>query len=70
MIKTKNNGLISHILNYYISIGDDANINQIIFMVSKMDDFSLMKRDYLQLINYYYSTDKNKSTEIEGDIKP
>lgn len=64
LVKTKNNGLISNILNYYINSNDDVNINQLIYFVSKMNDFSLMKRDYLQLINYYYSINRTKATEL------
>jgi hypothetical protein len=55
LIKTKNNGLISNILLYYIKILDNIMINKLQIMIAELDNFKLMKRDYLNLICYYYN---------------
>jgi hypothetical protein len=57
LIKIKNNGIISNILNYYINKNDDM-INQILDMIDSLDNFELMKRDYLNLIKYFYNDNK------------
>jgi hypothetical protein len=56
LIKTNNNGIISNLLQYYISNNDNKYIEYIIESSN-----NLMKRDYLNLINYYYKTDIDKS---------
>jgi hypothetical protein len=55
LIKTKNNGLISNILLYHIKILDNDMINKLLIIISELDNFKLMKRDYLNLICYYYN---------------
>jgi hypothetical protein len=55
LIKTKNNGLISNILLYHIKILDNEIINKLLIMITELDNFKLMKRDYLNLIYYYYN---------------
>ena len=50
LIKTRNRGLISNLLTYYISINNDIYIHEI------LKDQELMKRDYLNIIKYYYNT--------------
>lgn len=54
IINSKNNGLISNLLEYYIRY-DNNMINPLIQNLLKVDCFTLMKRDYLKLANYYYN---------------
>lgn len=60
LIKTYNNGIISNLLQYFINTSDNNNINYII----NFNDISLMKRDYLHLIKYYYSKNINLAIAI------
>jgi len=55
LIKTKNNGLISNILLYHIKILNNEIINKLLIMITELENFKLMKRDYLNLICYYYN---------------
>lgn len=60
LIKTNNSGLISNLLQFFITKHDDKQIEYII----EISNQKLMKRDYLSLINYYYHTDLIKSIYI------
>lgn len=64
LINTKHNGLISNLLNIYIYNKNDEIILEIINKTAILTNFKLMKRDYLNLINYYYNTDFDKSIYI------
>lgn len=67
LIKTKNNGLISNLLCYYISTNNIEIINEIITQSSNYD-FNMMKRDYLNLSKYFYSTDVDVSIKYFNHI--
>jgi hypothetical protein len=54
LINTKNNGLISNILSFYINTKNDIILTQIIPYITQLNNFKLMKRDYMNFINYYY----------------
>ena len=58
LLKTKNSGLISNILLYLINISSTDMINYLINHINKTD-FKLMKRDYLNLICYFYTNNFN-----------
>lgn len=64
LINTKNNGLISNLLNLYILLSDNSKIIQIIEKTNKLENFKLMKRDYLNLVKYYYDKDINLANFI------
>lgn len=64
LIKTKNNGLISNILLYHIKILDNDMINKLLIMINELDNFKLMKRDYLNLICYYYNNNYEQAEII------
>ena len=64
LINTKNSGIISNLLLYYVSIGDDYKINEIL----KNNEILLMKRDCLILAKYYYKIDINKSNSFFRQI--
>lgn len=64
LINTKHNGLITNLLNIYIYNKNDKMITEILDKIEILTDFKLMKRDYLNLINYYYSIDYDKSIYI------
>jgi hypothetical protein len=67
LIKTKNNGIISNLLLYFISINDTSNIEQIITL-GAINKFSMMKRDYLNLAKYFYQIDINISVKYFSSI--
>jgi hypothetical protein len=67
LIKTKNNGLISNLLLYYISTNDIEKIEKIISLGS-IYDFNMMKRDYLNLAKYFYPIDINISIKYFNHI--
>jgi hypothetical protein len=54
LINTKNNGLISNILSFYMNTKNDIILTQIIPYINQLNNFKLMKRDYMNFINYYY----------------
>ncbi len=58
LVNSKNNGIISNLLQYYISLSDNTMIEQIVTKVELLDKFQLMKRDYLNLIKYYYNNEE------------
>lgn len=60
LIKTKNNGLISNLILYYIFIRDTDKIEEII-KLGNLYNFTMMKRDYLNLAKYFYQIDINIS---------
>lgn len=60
LIETKNNGLISNLLIYFISINNSKRIDEIVKLVN-IYEFNMMKRDYLNLAKYFYSIDINIS---------
>jgi hypothetical protein len=64
LLETKNNGIISNILLHYIKMKDDLKINLLIDTVSLLNGFELMKRDYLNLIKYYYMNQMTKALDI------
>jgi hypothetical protein len=64
LINNKHNGIVSKILEYFINQSDEITINKIISIVNSFQDFNLMKRDYLNLIKYYYLIDTKKSIDI------
>lgn len=59
ILSTQHNGLISNILNYLIETK-----NEILIELILSSDINLMKRDYLQLIKYYYQQNKDRSMNI------
>lgn len=61
LVKTKNSGLISNILTWFISTGNNLMINQLISEVNQISNFKLMKRDYMNLVCYFYHTDYPKA---------
>jgi|UniRef100_A0A6C0EDM1 hypothetical protein len=52
LIDLKNNGIISLLILYYIKLNDSININYIINKI-KLNDLDLLKRDYLNILDYY-----------------
>jgi hypothetical protein len=64
LINMKHNGIISKILEYFINQSDEQTINNIILQVDSFQDFNMMKRDYFNLIKYYYLTNKPISIDI------
>ena len=56
LIKTKNSGLISNIIYYFIETENTQMINH---LISKID--KLMKRDYMGLIKYFYQLDYSRA---------
>jgi len=64
LINMKHNGIVTQILEYYINQSDEETINKIIVQIASFQDFNLMKRDYLNLIKYYYIIDTKKSIDI------
>jgi hypothetical protein len=64
LINNKHNGIVSKILEYFISQSDEVTINKIISLINEISDFHLMKRDYFNLIKYYYLIDTKKSINI------
>jgi len=64
IINTKNNGLISNIILFYIFNSNTDKIIEIISICESFEDFSLMKRDFLQISKYFYSIDKTFAINI------
>ncbi len=64
LINTKHNGVVSKIIEYFINLSDENKINEIVTKIESFDDFSLMKRDYFHLINYYRESNPSKSIYI------
>jgi hypothetical protein len=60
LIKTKNNGIISNLLSYYILTNNNEKIEEIIRLVD-IHSIYIMKRDYLNLAKYYYKINIDKS---------
>ena len=54
LLNTRNNGLISNILSFYMNTKNDIILGQIIPYITQLNNFKLMKRDYMNFINYYY----------------
>ncbi len=54
LLKTRNSGLISNIINYFVETANTQMINQV---ESKIGNIKLMKRDYMCLIKYFYVPD-------------
>ena len=63
LLKTKNNGLISNVLLHYIKTSSTHMINNLINKINDMS-FKLMKRDYLNLICYFYSSNYIRAKTI------
>jgi hypothetical protein len=64
LINMKHNGIVTQILEYYINQSNEQQINYIFSLIYEISDFNLMKRDYLNLIKYYYIIDTKKSIDI------
>jgi len=64
LINIKHNGIVTQILEYFINHSNEHQIEYIISLVNKISDFNLMKRDYLNLIIYYYKNNTKKSIDI------
>lgn len=64
LINMKHNGIITQILEYFINHSNEHQIDYIISLINKISDFNLMKRDYLNLIKYYYINDTKKSIDM------
>jgi hypothetical protein len=64
LINMKHNGIVSKILEYYINQSNEQQINYIISLINEISDFNLMKRDYLNLIKYYYIINTKKSIDM------
>ena len=67
LIKTKNNGLVSNLLLYFISINDSPKIEEIIRLCG-IYGFIMMKRDYLNLTKYFYHTNIDMSIKYFNNI--
>jgi hypothetical protein len=67
LIKTKNNGLISNLLIYFISTDDYEKIEEIV-RLGNILGFTMMKRDYLNLAKYFYSIDMDISIKYFNQI--
>ena len=63
IINSKNNGLVSNLLEYYIRY-DNNMIAPLIQNLMKIERFALMKRDYLKLANYYYNDNYSMAESI------
>ncbi len=63
VLNLKNNGLVSNILNYYIETDNEYSINVFIDIIDSKK-IKLMKRDYLNLIKYYFVKDHDKAESI------
>jgi len=61
LIKTKNSGLITNILYYFVETNNTDGINQVISIVDDIANFKLMKRDYMMLIKYFYHTNYSRA---------
>lgn len=61
LIKTKNSGIVSNIINYYIETKNTNMINHLITKIDIISDFKLMKRDYMNLICYFYYSDYQRA---------
>lgn len=57
LIKTKNSGLVSNIINYFVETENTNGINQLVAKINAVGNFKLMKRDYMGLIKYFYHLD-------------
>lgn len=64
IIETKNSGLISNIILHLTLSKSDVLIRKILYLTKKLNEIKLMKRDYLNLVKYYYLIDKNKALDI------
>lgn len=53
LLNTKNNGLISNLIKINILFKNENEILNIINYVESLNDFKLMKRDYINLIKFY-----------------
>ncbi len=58
LVESKNNGIVSNLLQYYIGLSNNTMIEYIVTKVELLDKFQLMKRDYLHLIKYYYADEE------------
>ena len=63
IINSKNNGLISNLLEYYIRY-DNNMIAPLVQNLMNVEQFSLMKRDYLKLANFYYHSNYSLAESI------
>jgi len=63
IINSKNNGLISNLLEYYIRYEKNM-ITPLVQSLMNVDSFSLMKRDFLKLANHYYNDNYNVAESI------
>lgn len=61
LVATKNSGLVSNILNYFVETSNTLMIDSLENKVALIDDFKLMKRDYLNLCKYFYHQDYPRS---------
>ena len=59
LLKLKNNGILSLLIQYYIKLNDNYNINYIIDNI-KFNNLILLKRDYLNIIKFYYNLDNEE----------
>jgi len=64
LVNTKNNGLISNILSFYMNTKNDIILTQIIPYITQLNNFKLMKRDYMNFINYYYINNYPQAEQI------
>lgn len=55
LLETKHNGIVSKLIEYYIHNNNDNMISHIVTYMENIDNFQLMKRDYLHIIKYYYN---------------
>lgn len=73
LIDTKHNGLITNLVIYLIR-NNIKLLEDILIKIESFDDFKLMKRDYLQIIKYYYPINELRAIDIfvktvlNGDI--
>ena len=63
IINSKNNGMVSNLLEYYIRYENNM-IDMLLKNLLKVECFTLMKRDYLKLANYYYTDNYSMAESI------
>ncbi len=61
LLKTRNSGLISNIINYFVETANTQMINYLETKIVSIGNIKLMKRDYMCLIKYFYIQDYSRS---------
>ncbi len=61
LLKTRNSGLISNIINYFVETANTQMINHLESKIIAIGNIRLMKRDYMCLIKYFYIQDYSRA---------